>query len=76
MAKITKAQYNVLNSIMQYNPADAFSANDIGESPRTLAAMERKGILIKSSLRYVGSNEQLYTVNFKAARAAYQSYGV
>lgn len=72
--KITKSQYNVLNAIMQFNPSGEFSASDIAESPRTLAAMERKGILSKSPLQYVGSNEQLYTVNFETARAAYQGY--
>ncbi len=74
MSKITKSQYNVLNSIMEFNPADAFSPADIAENPRTVASLERKGILHKSPLRYIGSNEQLYTVNFEAARAAYQGY--
>jgi len=74
MSKITKAKYNVLKSIMEFNPDDAFSPKDIAENPRTVASLERKGILRKSSLRYVGSNEQLYTVNFEAARAAYHAY--
>lgn len=73
-AKITKDQYNVLNAIMQYRPDGDFSARDIAEAPRVLAGLERKGILCKSPLRYVGSDEQLYTVNFEAARAAYQGY--
>ena len=74
MAKITKSQYSVLNSIMEFRPDGAFSPSDLAENPRTVASLERKGILRKSPLRYVGCNEQLYTVNFEEARAVYQAY--
>lgn len=72
--KLTKAQYNVLATIMQSNPVAPFSASDLAGNPRTLAALEAKGVLRKSSAKYVGRNEQLYTLNTEAAKKAYRSF--
>ena len=76
MTTITKCEYNVLSAILQFceGQAQVFSAGDVAESPATLASLERKGILIKSSLRYIGSNEQLYTANCETAVSAYRAY--
>lgn len=72
--KITKAQYNTLNAIIQYGLSGPFSAKDIGERPASLASLEQRGILVKSNERYIGSDEQLYTVNAKEASEAYKNY--
>ena len=74
LAKLTRLQHNALGMILQhYGKDEVFSHNDVAEKAATLSQLCKKGLLNKSTLRYRGSNEQLYTLNREKALEVYKN---